>query len=162
LKVLIVAISITILFTGFLIYQQDNNRYIRELENLKHAADECSASASLLYHPTEFSQGRKIFNQTEGIEAIKYMLKSYLNLDDILMPLDNTYWQDQITYDAYFLDTSNTTFPYLFTDPLTGYVKTITEPTVIVTINAGTPHFRLSFLSPDDAIRSSSYEYDGR
>lgn len=162
MKTLIVTIAITLLYAGFLVYQQDNNRYLREVENLKHAADEASASASLYLDASEFAQGRKVFNRTEGIIAIEFMLRSYLNLDEQLIPLDNTYWQDKITYVLTYFDESNTSFPVLFEDPLTGYVKTITEPTVIVTVNAGRPRYRLSFLSPNDAIRSSCYEHVGR
>lgn len=169
MKTLIVTIAITLLYAGFLVYQQDNNRYLRELEILKHAADEASASASLYYDAAMFAEGDKIFNQAEGRKAIEFILRSYLNLDEYLMPLDNTYWQDRVTYNVYFIDQKyldqydeDANFPYLFRDELTGYVKTITEPTVIVTVNAGRPRYRLSFLSPNDAIRSSCYEYVGR
>lgn len=162
MKPLIVGLAIVILFTAFTIYQQDNNTYIRQLEYLKYIADECADSAALYYNTTEFGEGRKVFNQDEGIKAIEYMLKDYLNLYDDLTPKDNSYWVDPIEYNVYFFDYSNTTFPTLFTEPITGYVKSITEPTVVVTINAGRPKFRLPFLSADDAVRTSAYEYQER
>lgn len=160
MKPLIVGLALAILYTSFMIYQQDNNQFIRALEDLKYVADECSDSASLFYNTSQFGKGKKTFNQIEGKKAIKDILKKNLNLDDTLTPLPGGYWTETIEYDVYFFDDSNTTFPYLFTDPKTSYSKTLTEPTVIVTVNAGKPRFRLSFLNPSDAIRSSAYEYE--
>jgi hypothetical protein len=162
MKSLIVGLALSILFVSFTIYQQDHNSYIRALESLKYVADECSASASLYFDKSEYAEGRMVFNQSEGIKAIEYILKKGLKLDDSLNPLPNTYWTEQVDYKVYFYDDSNSTFPFLFVDPDTSFTKTISEPTVIVTINAGKPRYRLSFITASDAIRSSSYEYEGR
>lgn len=162
MKPLIVGMAIVLLFTAFILFQQDHNKYIRELERLKFIADECSASASLFFDTVEFSEGRKVFNRTESIKALEYILKANLKLDDELKPLPNNYWRDTVKYDVYFFDEGNTTFPFLFTDPKTNYVKTLVEPTVIVTINTGKPRYRLSFVTLTDTIRSSAYEYETR
>jgi len=161
MKPLIFALAITILFVGFTIYQQDHNRYIRELENLKYVADECSASGVLYFIETEYSEGRMIFNQPESKKVIEYILKHALHLDDYFYPQD-AYWTDRIEYEAYFFDESNISFPYLYTDSETAFTKAIFYPTVVVKINAGRPRYRLSFLPAQDVIRISAYEHKER
>ena len=48
-------------------------------------------------------------------------------------------------------------------DDWTAYNTVISDPTVVVTINAGPARFRLKFLeSLLDIIRSSSHEWEGR
>jgi len=162
MKPFIFAMALTILYTTFSIYQHDHNAFIRQQEQLKYVADESSASASLFYDTTEYSEGRKVFNRTEGIKALEDILKRNLKLDDFFIPLPNTYWREKIEYKVYFYDESNTTFPFVFTDPTTSYVKTLTEPTVIITVDAGKPRYRLSFLNPVNTVRSSAYEYETR
>lgn len=177
MKPLIVGLALTILFTSFSIYQLDNNRHIRESEILKYVADECSASGSLYFDKAEFSIGKKVFNDIESLKAIEFIIKKSLHLDDSFNPLPNTYWTETIVFDVYYFDDSLTmrkytngvlveqnsfNYPYLFVDSKTSYTKAISEPTVIVTIDAGKPRYRLLFLTPTNVIRSSAYEYQGR
>ncbi|MGD9679239.1 MAG: hypothetical protein AB7V16_12935 [Vulcanibacillus sp.] len=159
MKSLIVGVALILLYTIFIIYQDDSNTYQRELERLKQVADECASSGALYFYENQYSEGYKVINQTETINAIEYILKYNLKLDDNFNPLSISYWKEHITYNAYFFDDSNTSFPFLYTDPYTGGQKLITEPSVVVIINAGYGDFRLSFLDLNDSIRSSSYEY---
>ena len=159
MKPFLFTIAMVILYSIFLIYQTDNNSYIRQLENLKYVADECAGAASLYYDEELFSKGLIVYNQEEGKKAIEYILKTSLKTESDLTPLSNSYWQEQIEYEVYFLDNSNTTFPVMFVDNRTSYNKLITEPTIIVTVDAGKPRFRLSFLKPERVIRTSAYEY---
>lgn len=160
MKSFLIGLGIILLYIIFLPYEQDNNTYIRQLENLKYVADECSASASL-YLDNSIKNGDIIYNKTQGKMAIENTLKNNLKLDDNLYPMKGSYWNDTIKYDVYYIDDTYT-FPYEFKDKRTSYIKLITEPTVIVTIDAGRPTFRLKFLKPQNAIRSSGYEYVGR
>lgn len=172
MKILIVTMAILMIFSMFMVFQLDNNLYIRELENLKYVTDEASSTALQFYDEVQFSHGYKYFNKAEGNKAIYYLITENLNLNSDLTP--NKYWQDTIEYYVYYIDDSSTmttykdgllqsqvpiTFNYMFTEPLTGYKKLITEPTVIVTINAGRPKFRLPFITMSDAVRTSAYEY---
>jgi len=159
MKQLIICFSLAILFLMFSIYQQDNNRFLKEYENLKHVADDAAAAGGLYFDSYQYSLGKMVFDKTEAEKAIKYIIKTNLHLDDTFKPLPNSYWTDTIKFYIYYFDDLNTTFPYLFQDPQTMYTKLITEPTIVVTINAGKPRYRLSFLTVHDAIRSASYEY---
>lgn len=175
MKQLIISVAIIIIYSQFIIYQHDHNRYLRELLNLKYVADECSASASLYYDDENLRKGLKVYNIIESERSIKELLKKNLILDDSLKPINNNYWQDNIIYYSYYFDDSGMmkvyknnvlqeqkvfTYNYLFTDPLTGYTKLITEPTVIVTINAGKSRYRLAYINNNrNSIRSSGYEY---
>ena len=104
-----------------------------------------------------------IFNKTESIKAIEEVIKVHLNLDDNFMPLHNSYWTEKVTYKAYFYDDNNCTYPYLFTDDITGFSYVIRNPTVVVTINAGKARYSLSFIkSNSDNIRIAAHTWEGR
>lgn len=177
MKALLVGLAITVLYSVFLVFQWDNNLYRLKLEELKTVANECSAAAALFYEVSDFKEGHKVFNREEGNEAIKYLLLNNLKLNENLHP--TVYWSDKIDYYVFYFDDSrfvheyhngeyidSTLFLYgdIFTDPLQGYKKVIGEPIVIVTISAGRPPFRLSFLKLNKicGVRSSAYEYVDR
>jgi hypothetical protein len=97
-----------------------------------------------------------------------------LNLDSNLEPLSDSYWEEGFDYYSYYIDDSQMLRKYkngvfedeyifeygnMFVEPITNYHKLITKPTVIVTLDSGKPYFRLSFLEPSDAVRTSAYEY---
>ena len=91
---------------------------------------------------------------------------------------DNSYWMEQIQYKVYFYDDSEIckvydngsfereeTFTYgdSHKDDWTTYNTVISDPTVVITINAGLARFRLKSLDPlPDIIRSSSHEWEDR
>lgn len=173
MKVFITAAAMIVLWTMFFIYQTDTNKYTRELEHLKHTADECAASAALYYNDEKYGEGIKVYNQAEGNKAILYLMKNNLNLNDDLSP-KNPFFSGTVSYYAYYFDDSGymysykngeyqgktaIAFGYLFTEPSTGYKKLIAEPCVVVTINEGKANYKLSFLKISDAIRTSAYEY---
>lgn len=159
MKPFLFTLAMLILFAIFLTYQTDNNIYIRQLEKLKCVADECSSAAGLLYDEEAYSRGITIYNQKDCEKMVKYLIEKNLYLDDALTPLKASYWEDKIEYKIFYFDNSNTTFPYYYTDEKERFTKLISEPTVIVEINAGNPRFRLHFLQLKDSIRSSAYEY---
>lgn len=159
MKPFLFTLGMLLLFVVFLTYQTDHNLYVRRLEHLKQVADESSAAAGLFYDEAEFSHGRTVYNRPECEKVITYIIQSNLGLNDDFTPRDDSYWQDQVNYSVTYLDHSNTTFPYSYTDPHSRFVRTIGEPTIIVIINAGKPLYRLTFLEPKEAIRTSAYEY---
>lgn len=178
MKQLIFGVAMVILCSMFLVFQNDDNTFIREYEKLKYVADEISNSGAIFKDLQEYSEGKLTFNYIEGNKAIDYQLKKLLKLDNSFIPLSG-YWRDKIHYKVYYFDNSNMmkvyedgnlveqtpfTFNYLFKDKDTEYTKLIVDPTVVVTINAGRPRFRLSFLNDlnRQVIRSSAYEWKGR
>lgn len=159
MKPFLFTLAMVTLFSIFLVYQTDNNTYIRQLEKLKYVADECSAAAGLLYDEEAYSEGITIYNKEECNQVIAYLIKENLGLEDEHTPSGSSYWNDEVTYKTTFFDSSNTSFPYYYTDSQQRFTKLIIKPTIIVEINAGKPPFRLKFLRFKNAIRSSAYEY---
>lgn len=159
MKPFLFTLGMLLLFVVFLTYQSDHNRYVRQLEQLKQVADECSSSAGMYYDEALFSEGKTIYNQIECEKVIDYIIKANLCLDNNFVPISDSYWTDKVTYRVTYLDHSNTSFPYNYIDPNGRFTKTIAEPTIIVIIDAGKPPYRLTFLKPKHAIRTSAYEY---
>ncbi len=176
MKTLIVGLAIAILYSAFLIFQMDNNLYLVKLEELKAVSNECSAAAALYYDAYEYREGLKVFNRKEGNKAIRHLILNNLKLDENFYPKVGSYWRDRIEYNVFYIDDSGFIYEYhnngylgrepfsygrLYTDSVEGYQKVITEPTVIVTIVAGKPKYRLSLLGLQEicAARSSAYEY---
>lgn len=161
----------------FCIYQADMNLLLQKQEFLKYHADEAANTASLHFDEEKYADGLKVFNDSEANAALRDIVKANLKLNDDLSPLDNTYWVDNLSYTAYYYDDSlikreyrdgmlisETDFSYgeMFTDPKTGHSKLISEPTVIVTLNAGQPRVRLEFLQGKVTVsQTSAYEYLG-
>ncbi|MCT4544963.1 MAG: hypothetical protein N4A63_15635 [Vallitalea sp.] len=162
MKPFIFSLAMVILFSIFLVYQTDNNNYMRQLEELKKVADECSASAGLFYDEELYSTGITVYNKEEGQKIIKYIIKESLELQDNLTPSSKSYWRQQVQYEVSFFDNSNTEFPFIYEDNNNNFTKIINEPTIIVKINAGKPYFRLKFLKLKSTIRTSAYEYVSR
>lgn len=159
MKPLILSVAITIIFTMFIVYQQDHDMLIYHQEELKNIADDCANSASLFYDIDNYSNGLKVFNSKEGKKVIEYMLISNLSLTQNLNPTQDSYWREQIDYNVDFYDDENTVFPYLYKSQWTGYERLLKEPTVIVEIDGGKGRYRLGFINPRTVVRSSAYEY---
>ena len=139
-------------------YYLNHNQFMQ----LKRTAEEASVAATMFINPQQESEGKIVFNQPEGHKAIRAMLKAMLKTDDSLNPTEESYWQDQITYNAYYYDDLNTTYPYTFIDPQTGYSFVVNRPSVIVTINAGKARYSFKGVVPDEEnIRSAAHEIVG-
>ncbi len=174
MKPFIVGIAIFLIYLMLIMFQTDSNMFLRAQEDLKFQADELANTGLLFYDPIQFSEGKKVFDIAASNNAISNLIKLNLGLDNGYVPI-NSYWTDPINYYTYFFDHSGRmrmyhnnvlvsdvpfTFSYLFTEPITGYKKLVTEPTVIVTIDAGSPRFRLTFLNGiGNVVRTSAYEY---
>ena len=163
MKPFIVGLASILLSVFILVFNQDyrtNSHYFKEL---KYVAEEASVSASLFIDTNEYSAGRIVFNQAEGNKVIKAQIIEFLRLDDGMNPKSNSYWTDTVTYKAYYFDDSNTLYPYLFKDDNTLFTQVITEPTIVVTINAGKGRYRIPlFKNTGDFIRSSAHELKER
>ena len=173
MKVLITTCAISLLFSIFTLFQYDSNQYIKWQERIKWEADNASDAAALYYDVEEFSKGIKVFNKSEGNKAAEYVLKNNLDPDGNGI-IHKRYLNEKFDFYIYYFDGTGTMtaykentrlkeepfeFPYRFVEPLTGYEKMIYEATAIVTIDAGTFDYRLSFIEDPQIIRTSGYEY---
>jgi len=151
-------------FLGLFIWLfcHDYNLHHMHYAQLRTTAEEASVAATLFTYPQEEREGRIVFNQVEGHKAITAMLIAMLKTDDSLSPVEGSYWQDKITYTAYFFDDLNTSYPQTFTDPETGFRFVIQRPSVIVTVNAGKARYTINGTVDNTAnIRSAAHEIVG-
>ena len=161
MKSYIIGVAMFIVFMIFTVFQYDYNLHQQYLYNLKFAAQEAAAAGSQYWSKAEFAEGRFIFNQTEGKKAAEYIIRQQLKLDEFLQPLSGSYWQEKVTYTMEFFDDSNSNFPFLYENADHLFTITIAEPSVVITINAGKPRYRL-IENPPDAVRVAAHEWKER
>jgi len=179
MKAFIITVAVVILYSFVLVFNEDYRQAQRNSYRVKYACEELSASGALFYDQEEFGEGYTVFNTDEGIKAIKEQLPRLLSVKSDLSPAENSYWTEAINYKVYFYDDSKVckvyhngnfekefSFEYLdtHTDDWTAYNIVISDPTVVVTINAGPGRFRGSLVNEElpDIIRSSSHEWEER
>lgn len=178
MKIFIITVAVVILYSFTIVFGQDYRQAQVNSYRLKYVCEELSATGASFFDREKYSEGYTIFKTEEGINAIKDQLTSLLSVDGSMTPVANSYWSKNIEYKVYFYDDSGIckvytngnpdreeAFSYgdLHKDDWTSYNIVISDPTVVVTINAGPPRFRLKFLDPlPDIIRSSSHEWEDR
>jgi hypothetical protein len=158
MKIFLLWISLLLVSFIFLQYVDEYNRAERHLLRLKYVAEEAAAAAAQYQDNLQYSNGRKVFNQVEGIKAAEYVIKESLNLDNNFVPQAGSYWRDKITYRIEFFDDSNTAYPMLYSHPSSRFTLAIGDPTVIVTINAGRPRFSIA-PEPSNLFRTAAHEW---
>lgn len=154
----------TFLFSLFVwLFCHDYNLHHIYYEQLRHTAEEASVAAAMFTDTQSEKRGQIVFNRAEGEKVVHAMLKIMLKTDDNLVPLETSYWRDQIEYKAYYFDDSNTNYPIAFTDPDTGYKFMVQRPTVIITINAGKARYTIDGIVDNvENIRSAAHEWKYR
>lgn len=143
MKILIWAFPIVVLMTLVLVFQEDFNQLHRQTMKLKFHTQEAAAAAAQFFDLNDYGQGKLVFNQEEAVRAAEYVLQHNLILDEDFSPRTDSYWQEVVRYEIEFYDESNTNFPYLYEHASTYFTLLLTAPTVIVTVDAGTPQLRL-------------------
>ena len=178
MKIFIITVAVVILYSFTLVFTQDYRQAQVNSYRLKYVCEELSANGASFFDREEYSDGYTIFVTDEGINAIKDQLTSLLSVESSRTPVANSYWSKNIEYKVYFYDDSGICKVYtngspdreeafnygnLHKDDWTSYNTVISDPTVVVTINAGPCRVRLKFLDPlPDIIRSSSHKWEER
>jgi len=176
-KIFVIAVAVFILYSFTVVFTQDYRQAQRNSYRLKYVCEELSATGASFFDREEYSEGYTIFNTEEGINVIKDQLTNLLSVDSSMAPVANSYWSKNMQYKVYFYDDSGIckvytngspdreeafTYSDLHKDDWTPYNTVISEPTVVVTINAGPGRFRSKFLDPlPDIIKSASHEWEG-
>lgn len=158
MKSYIIGTALFIVFMIFTFFQYDYNTHQEQLYNLKFVTEEAAAAAAQYIIDAEYANGNYTFNCDEGIIAAEYIISQNLKLDDNFFPKENSYWQEQIKYEIIFFDDSNTTYPALYENNNKTFALTVTQPTVIININAGKPNYIFINNSPD-VISISAHEW---
>ncbi len=161
MKSFIIGMALFYVSMIFTIFQQDYNMHQEKLYELKFVAEESAAAASQYLQEQPYAEGKIVFNQIEGIKATEYIIKNQLRLDDNMMPKSNSYWQEQVSYTIHFYDDATTSFPYTYSTNDGTFVLVMTEPMVLISINAGKPRYRLYNHVPD-AIRIAGHGWSDR
>lgn len=178
MKNFIIGIAMVFIYIFILTTSFDSKMLLEKIDETKFITQEVSATGTLFIDYEDFSEGSITFKSEEGIKAIDGQIKEFMKLDEANNPLSDSYWQETINYRVYFYDDSgickiydNNTlvdsfsfeYPYLHEDDFQ-YKKTITDPTVVVTIDAGKPRFRIkSFqenLTDNRIVKTSSHVWD--
>lgn len=161
MKSYIIGVALFFVFMIFTTYQYDYNMHQEQVYSLKFVAEEVVAGAAQYFLIDQYINGYLVFNKEQGILAVEYILQKNLKLNSDLFPGTNSYWVQQIQYDIKFFDDSNTNFPYLYEDIINSFTLTITNPTVVLTINAGKPRYKL-IDNPPDVICIAAHEWKER
>lgn len=161
MKVFLIGMAMALVSMLFIVFQEEYNRFNRYLHKEKFTTEEVAAAASQYRYLSDYSEGRIVFNQPEAIKAAEYVLKKNLKLNEDFTPLDNSYWKDTISYTIEFFDDSNTTFPFLYEHDTNYFTLTLTDPTVIVTINLGSPDFS-TFTNSHSFFRTAAHTWQER
>ena len=178
MKIFITALAVIVLYTFTITFTQDYRQAQRNSYRLKYACEELSASAATFYDMEQYSEGYTVFDTDQGIKAIEDQITNLLSVDGNRNPLLDSYWTSTLHYMVYFYDDSlvmrvytdgvftiskSFSYPYSHIDQWTNYNTIINSPTVVVTINAGAPRFRLKLSNNlPDVIRSASHVWEGR
>lgn len=176
MKTFIIGVALTILLSTVMIFKIDNDEYQLTQDRYKTIANNAADAASLYYNKGQFSNGMKVFDKNSGNQATKDIIFKGLNLDSERKGGITQYALGRHDYYIYFFDetgvlskyknesflsSEDIVFPYTFEEALTGYKTQVTEPTVLITIDAGKFDFRESFIHDQELIRTSGYEYVG-
>lgn len=178
MKFYIITIAMVIVLGVFMVFHVENDRYNVFQADLKSLTNDCAGAAILYYDHDAYSDGNKVFKKEEGESVIRALIQEYFYLDDNMnFPNDfskhlsgtvhyKTFYFDYqgltIYEDGQFQSKEALTYPYLFRDENSDFVKQITDATVIVTVDCGDFDFSLAFLDSPKLIRTSAYEFVGR
>ena len=160
MKSFLMGIASFLLALYFFLFLHDYNLNKYYFNDLKIVCEEASAAGSLFINWEEYGEGKIVFDYEEAEEAIDAVIITMLDLNPHDMsPKETSYWTSNITRDIIYYDDNPTSDSV--TDPNTGLP--ITDPHVIVTINAGKARYRLPFLKDiPENIRSSAHSWDDR
>ena len=173
MKSILTGFAFIILFTGFHLFQVDQDCFIRAQEEVKVLCDDISAAGVLFFEEDAFSNGKKIYNQTQAENVISTLIQKNMKLEPNLHPSPGTYWEEPVEYWTYYIDESGfiTTrkngllvsrvafvMGSVFTEPQTQYMKLISEPTLIATIKTKYPSGIGRGSTWPEIVRSSAYE----
>lgn len=173
MKAFIMGLGVVILLCAFNAFQVEHDAYFRAQYQLKVMCDDASSAGSLMLETPKFALGKRVYDKTTAEILIKQLIGLNMGLDANMSPTSDSFWGERVHYKSYYVDDeeiltvyedgvlqSQSAFSYntILTESYTGYMKLITEPTVIVSIDAPYPDGRVTWLNWPNIKRSSAYE----
>lgn len=178
MKIFIITLAVIVLYSFTITFTQDYRQAQRNSYRVKYACEELSATAATFYDREKYSEGYTVFDTDQGIKAIKDQITSLLSVDGSGNPISDSYWTGILHYMVYFFDDSllmkiytdgeftiskSFSYPHFHEDYWIEYNTIITNPTVVVTVNAGNPRFRFNiFNNLPIIVRSASHVWEDR
>ena len=148
MKVLIVFLGLLLINVSFLAYQSDMDRYVKLQTNLKAAAEDAAAGASLCQDEAEYGKGYLVIDNFEAEEYVSFVA------EDVKRKLPD-YLEADVQYEMKIFDDSK---GYEGAE-LYGLEKMLPAVWVRFTINSK-DIFRLPFLEKTETHRSAVYQWD--
>lgn len=152
------AVLLTVLFAFIMSIQINLDTDKTATRQMKNAAELAVHDASLALDSNRLVEGNIVFDQKKAKQSIQESLKYHLELDESLKPLKNSLYQKNITIEHLeFIDDSNASFPYKYTNSRYDIVDNLQGPSVIMVISTDSPRY---FAGDSIKIRQASvYEY---
>ncbi len=174
MKTMIISSALYFLWLIFAMFQIDNNKFILHQEDLKYQVDELAQIGAMQTNDVDLSEGYITYNYDEANREILNLLKLNLDLDGNLKTIEDSFWNNDFEYYSYFFDEKGKakvyrngvlqneflySYGYTFKEDLNGFEYKIISPSVVVTLNAGTPNITSDFVKVSDVVRTGVYEY---
>lgn len=148
MKVLIVFLGLLLINVSFLAYQSDMDRYAKLQTNLKAAAEDAAAGASLCQDEVEYGKGYLVIDDIKAEEYVSFVA------EDMKRRLPE-YMEADVRYEMKIFDDSK---GYEGAE-LYDLEKMLPAVWVRFTINSK-DIFRLPFLEKTETNRSAVYQWD--
>ena len=148
MKILIVFLGLLLINISFLSYHSDMDRYVKLQTNLKAAAEEAAAGASLCQDEEQYGKGYLVIDALEAEEYVSFVAEDMERRLPEYMDADVLYemkiFDDQKGYEGI---------------ESYGLEETLPAVWVCMTINSK-DLFRLPFLEKRVTNRSAAYQWD--
>ena len=147
MKTFIVFLALLIVFTSFLSYTSDLDRYVKLQNHLKALAEECALGSSLFADEDEYSEGRLVIDEISAQEYTGFLTREAVL---IMPPLE----KGSLSAEVKIYDDAKGyegAAEYGFISGLPGVVVTLTY--------TGPDMFRLPFLEITEVTRTAVYQW---
>lgn len=148
MKAFIIFLALMILFTSFLSYTSDLERYVKLQNHLKALAEDCACGSSLFADENEYAEGRLVIDEKSALNYTDFLTReAVLNMPPLAEGSINA--EVKIYDDAKGYDGAAV---YGFKSGLPGTVVTLTY--------TGPDMFRLPFLTLTEVTRTAVYQWE--
>lgn len=148
MKTFIVFLALILVFTSFLCYTSDLDRYVKLQNHLKALAEDCACGSSLFADENEYSEGRLVIDESSALRYTDFLTREAVRnmppLADGHISAKVTIYDDAKGYEG--------AAAYGFKSGLPGAVVTLTY--------SGHDMFRLPFLKVTQVTRTAVYQWE--
>ena len=148
MKTFIVFLALLLVFTSFLCYTSDMDRYVKLQNHLKALAEDCACGCTLFADENEYSEGRLVIDENSACRYTDFLIREAVRnmppLADGKVSADITIYDDAKGYEGAAAQG--------FRSGLPGAVVTL--------VYTGPDMFRLPFLKVTKVTRTAVYQWE--